>query len=71
MKLIVDSGARTKSDLLSVEFTMQAGDVENITSLPAGWFSDRAGIVLQLKPKAERQTLTQSSLGVVVKFPRK
>jgi hypothetical protein len=30
MNLIADSGVRTKADLLAVEFTMSAGDVENL-----------------------------------------
>lgn len=45
LNLIVDSGSRTKADLLSVEFTMGAGDIENVASLPPGWFSKSAEIV--------------------------
>jgi hypothetical protein len=36
MNLIADSGVRTKADLLAVEFTMSARDVENLISLPPG-----------------------------------
>lgn len=50
LNLIVESGVRTKGDLLNVEFTMQAGDIENIASLPAGWFS-KSGEVVALKLK--------------------
>ncbi len=45
LNLIVESGSRTKEDLLSVEFTMQAGDIENVASLPPGWFSKRGEVV--------------------------
>lgn len=54
LNLIVDSGVRTKADLLSVEFTMQAGDIENIASLPAGWFA-KTGELVTLKLKDERK----------------
>jgi hypothetical protein len=40
---------RTKADLLAVEFTMSAGDVENLVSLPPGWFASRPADVVQLK----------------------
>ena len=52
LNLIVDSGSRTKSDLLSVEFTMGSGDLENIASLPPGWFS-KLGEVVQLALKTD------------------
>jgi Zn-dependent peptidase ImmA (M78 family)/transcriptional regulator with XRE-family HTH domain len=69
LNLIVDSGSRTKADLLSVEFTMQAGDIENITSLPAGWFSDKTGLVLQLKQRPQREISNDTDMGVVISFP--
>ena len=50
LNLIVESGVRTKGDLLNVEFTMRAGDIENIASLPVGWFS-KSGEVVALKLK--------------------
>lgn len=50
LDLIVDSGTRTKADLLAVEFTLPAGDIENIASLPPGWFS-KTGEVVELKLK--------------------
>lgn len=49
LNMIVGSGVRTKSDLLAVEFTMRPGDVENLASLPPGWFSEMTGEVVQLK----------------------
>lgn len=60
LNLIVESGVRSKSDLLSVEFTMQAGDIENIASLPAGWFS-KEGEVIALKLKAGKGSDIQSA----------
>lgn len=60
LNLIVESGVRSKSDLLSVEFTMQAGDIENVASLPAGWFS-KEGEVIALKLKAGNGADVQSA----------
>jgi Zn-dependent peptidase ImmA (M78 family)/transcriptional regulator with XRE-family HTH domain len=69
LNLIVDSRTRTKSDLLNVEFTMQAGDIENIAGLPAGWFSYSKGEVVQLKPQFRDSSNVQSfEQGVVVPF---
>jgi Zn-dependent peptidase ImmA (M78 family) len=70
MRLIVNSGIRTKADLLAVEFTMTAGDVENITGLPAGWFSAKSGEVVQLKPEVQRSA-TSEQPGVVLPFSRR
>jgi len=71
MNLIVDSGILTKADLLAVEFTMSAGDVENLTSLPAGWFSERTGEVVHLKQGTSRIDATRGTSGVIVPFNRK
>lgn len=71
MNLIVGSGVRTKADLLSVEFTMQAGDIENIGNLPAGWFSRSSGQVVQLKASDSSKPVAGITEGVVVPFGRK
>lgn len=71
MNIVVDSGLRTKADLLSVEFTMSAGDVENLTCLPPGWFSARTAEVVQLKQDSERIMPKSELPGVVVPFNRK
>lgn len=68
---IIDSGLRTKADLLAVEFTMSAGDVENLTNLPAGWFADKGGEVVQLKREIGRSSAAVGGAGVVVPFSRK
>jgi Zn-dependent peptidase ImmA (M78 family)/transcriptional regulator with XRE-family HTH domain len=71
LNLIADSGVRTKTDLLAVEFTMSAGDVENLTSLPPGWFSTRAADVVQLKQNAVRTIQHEPGSGIVVPFGRR
>ena len=71
MNLIVDSGVRTKADLLTVEFTMSPGDVENLTSLPPGWFTSQAGEVVHLKQDAHRSSAAYETPGVVVPLFRK
>ncbi|MBP2160283.1 MULTISPECIES: ImmA/IrrE family metallo-endopeptidase [Asticcacaulis] len=68
LELIVDSGTRTKADLLSVEFTMSAGDVERLASLPPGWFSSKEGEVVQLKPRTKISG--SGADGVVIPFKR-
>ncbi|WP_439403429.1 ImmA/IrrE family metallo-endopeptidase [Bradyrhizobium sp. DASA03068] len=70
LNLIANAGVRTKADLLAVEFTMSAGDVENLASLPPGWFSAPAAEVVQLKAPPGRDALSQGP-GVVVPFSRK
>lgn len=71
LNAIVSSGLRTKSDLLAVEFTISAGDVENLTNLPAGWFADKGGEVVQLKPEISPSGPLLGASGVVVPFSRR
>lgn len=70
--LIVDSGTRSKEDLLSVEFTMHPGDIENLVNLPSGWFSKKTGDVvsLTLKTDAARETGAPAG-GSVIPFSRR
>lgn len=70
--LIVDSGTRSKEDLLSVEFTMHPGDIENLVNLPSGWFSKKTGDVvsLALKTDASRETGAPAG-GSVIPFSRR
>jgi Zn-dependent peptidase ImmA (M78 family) len=49
LHLIVDSNVRTKGDLLALEFTVPAGDVENLCNLPAGWLAREKADVVRLK----------------------
>ena len=69
LQLIVDEGVRTKADLLAVEFTVNAGDVENLSSLPNGWFSRDAAEVVRLKASAERPL--ENHEGSVIPFRRR
>lgn len=71
LNLIANSGVRTKADMLAVEFTMSAGDVENLASLPPGWFSAPAAEVVQLKVGPGRGVSSAEGRGVVVPFARK
>lgn len=71
MNLIIDSGVRTKADLLALEFITQAGDIENIANLPAGWFSEKTGQVVQLKIGSRDSTVPSSEGGVVVQFEKR
>lgn len=50
LHLITEEGGRTKADLLALEFAIPAGDVENLASLPHGWFSRERAEVVRLKP---------------------
>lgn len=71
LNVIIDSGLRTKADLLAVEFTMSAGDVEALCSLPPGWFAMESGEVIQLKQHEPRPPAGGSSPGIVVPFVRR
>jgi Zn-dependent peptidase ImmA (M78 family)/transcriptional regulator with XRE-family HTH domain len=71
MNLIVDSGVRTKADLLAVELTISPGDVENLANLPPGWFTSRAGEVVQLKRDVRRSSAAYESPAEVVPLFRK
>lgn len=68
LQLIVDSGVRSKSDLLALEFVIPAGDVENLCNLPAGWFAREAAEVVRLKPNLSPFA---GGGGEVVPFPQR
>lgn len=71
LHLIVEEGGRTKSDLLALEFTMSAGDIENLAGLPNGWFSRERADVVRLKP-SETSSETRAEMGgSVLPFPWK
>jgi Zn-dependent peptidase ImmA (M78 family)/DNA-binding transcriptional regulator YdaS (Cro superfamily) len=71
LDVIVSAGVRTKSDLLAVEFTMSPQDIENLTGLRPGWFTARAGEVVQLKQSGDRATPRPVGEGQVVPFGRR
>ena len=66
LHLIVDEGVRAKSDLMALEFTVSAGDVENLAGLSPGWFSRERATVSTLKPS---NTSPHSDGGTIVHFP--
>lgn len=68
--LIVGSGVRTKSDLLAVEFTMSAKDIERLVCLPTGWFVEKEGKLVQLRVSDAPQTNRSQGTGTVVPFRR-
>lgn len=66
LHLIVDEGVRSKSDLLALEFTTSAGDVETLAGLPPGWFSREAASVISLKRQVDSRAVRG---GEVIPFP--
>jgi Zn-dependent peptidase ImmA (M78 family) len=70
LNLIVEEGVRSKSDLLALEFTVPAGDVENLTGLPPGWFAHEAATVVRLK-LTPNQAPAQVEPGEVISFRRR
>jgi hypothetical protein len=69
LQLIVDEGVRTKPDLLAVEFTVPAGDIENLCGLPNGWFRQEAAEVVRLKTSSEGGSVVGD--GEVIPFRRR
>lgn len=67
LHLIVDESVRSKSDLLALEFAIPAGDVENLTGLPPGWFSHEAAPVVRLKP-SQKLEISSDTTGEVIAF---
>mgnify|MGYP001065087546 CR=1 FL=1 len=70
LHLIVDEGVRSKLDLLALEFTVSAGDIENLTGLPPGWFTHEAATVVRLKPSSSHASVGAAT-GEVVSFRRR
>jgi Zn-dependent peptidase ImmA (M78 family) len=72
LKLIVDSGTRTKADLLAVEFTMHPADIENLAGLPNGWFSKPEASIVQLTLRSEASKASAAGeVGEVVPFSKR
>jgi len=69
--LIINSGVRTKSDLLAVEFTMSPEDIERLACLPSGWFIEREGKLVQLKVPEVSHNERSWGAGTVVPFPQR
>ncbi len=71
LHLIVDEGVRSKADLLGVEFTVSAGDVENLTGLPNGWFAHERADVVKLKASITNTEAVSNGTADIVHFPTK
>jgi hypothetical protein len=69
LDMIVTSHVRTREDLVSVEFTMSPGDVENLAGLPPGWFTNKPGEVIKLRDDARRPMTASPQKAVIVEFP--
>ncbi|MCF3629732.1 XRE family transcriptional regulator [Thalassospiraceae bacterium LMO-SO8] len=69
LHLIVDESVRSKADLLALEFSVSAGDIENLTGLPHGWFMREAATVVRLKSGSHEPT-AESGKGEVISFPK-
>ncbi|MFK0683828.1 XRE family transcriptional regulator [Ochrobactrum sp. BD67] len=70
LNLIVESGTRTKQDLLSVEFVISDNDLENLCSTEEKWFSQKEGQLIQLKIKAPERKNSTSTVGEIIPFKR-
>lgn len=70
--LIVDSGTRTKEDLLSVEFTMHPGDIENLCQPPVRLVQqkNRRRGVIDFKTDTSREAEAPAE-GSVIPFTRR
>jgi len=66
LHLIVNEGVRSKQDLLALEFAISAGDVENLTGLPAGWFAHEPAEVVYLKAGDGK---SRGCGGEILRFP--
>ena len=72
LNLIVDSGTRTKAQLLAEEFTMRPADIENLSGLPSGWFNKGEASVVQLTLKAGPQKNADQSIpGEIIPFSKR
>ena len=69
LNLVVDNGIRSKEDLLATEFTLGAGDIENLCNLPAGWFGREPAEVVTLKARPDDLVVGHLNAGEVIHFP--
>ena len=69
LHLIVDEGVRSKADLLGVEFTVPAGDVENLTGLPNGWFLAEKADIVSLKTDHVSNGQNTTETAEIFSFP--
>lgn len=68
LNAIVDAQVRTKADLLNLDFTLPAPDIESLCSLPEGWFSRDQGAIVRLIPRSADASPPKGSSGSVLPF---
>ncbi len=72
LHLIVDEEVRSKADLQGLEFTISAGDIENLTGLPNGWFAHERADVVKLKTTNVTSDISiNNGSADIVHFPTK
>ena len=71
LHLIVEEGVRSKADLLALEFTISAGDIENLAGLPAGWFSRERAEVVRLKTSTGSEPLLSLEASILPFIPKR
>lgn len=69
LSLIVENGVRSKGDLLTTEFVISSSDVENLCSLPRGWFERDAAEVVSLKAREDMPRPQVAGVSEVIPFP--
>lgn len=69
LTLIIENGVRSKADLLATEFTISSTDIENLCSLPQGWFDRDPAEVVSLRVRDDRPEVARSEPSEVVPFP--
>ena len=68
VQLLVDSGRRSKAELLNRDFAVPALDIEALLSMPDGWFSREAADVVRLQLRPAKAPSPASDGGQVVAF---
>jgi Zn-dependent peptidase ImmA (M78 family)/transcriptional regulator with XRE-family HTH domain len=69
LNLIVENGVRNKADLLATEFTIFGADIENLCSLPHGWFDRDPAEVVSLKTRENLQQIHRPDTSEIIPFP--
>ena len=59
--MVVDQGLRPKEDLLASDFTLAAGDIEDLCGLVPGWFETDTGKVVTLTVKARESEIARGA----------
>ncbi|OYX46999.1 MAG: DNA-binding protein [Alphaproteobacteria bacterium 32-64-14] len=68
LNAVVDAQLRTKTELLSSDFTISARDVESLAGLPVGWFDEDQGAIVRLIPRSDPTRIAASGSGAILPF---